>query len=346
MRYACSMCLNDHLERLSKPHLQREASMQNLSKQKLTGELSKQALKDLRNKISWLLFISDQKTFFDKQRKKNISFKNNMITLTLSDIQIHTDNFIKSKMLDVFLQWLRDRNKKVNYVWRAETQRNGNIHFHIVTDQFYHYLDVRQRWNAIQSRYGYTENYAIKHWSHNPNSTDVHRLKGIKNTEAYLTKYMSKSLCSDNLGLKIYTRMSGKNLIWKYILDPAGKVNHRHERLITGRLWGCSQLLSSINNIRVLVNDQLSSVIDQAIKKQLVTLVHDDHYSLFFNNPVAQFSYLDNHFKKWFGAVRQQIKLGNEYVLNNYLDPYDFKFEKTVFEASNCEFVSLGKAPF
>ena len=52
------------------------------------------------------------------------------ITLTLSDVQAHTDDSIKEHMLQPFLYWLQ-RYYNCSYVWKAETQINGNIHFHI-----------------------------------------------------------------------------------------------------------------------------------------------------------------------------------------------------------------------
>jgi hypothetical protein len=148
------------------------------------------------------------------------------ITLTLSSPQIHTDEEIKSKLLNQFLTEMRQKHKMKYYIWKAEKQKNGSIHFHILTDKGLHWRTVRTLWNRIQNKLGYVDRYrsnmkeffklgfkvftskyemrtaaqqyeAYKRgvkcdWT-DPNSTDVHRLYDVKNVTKYITKYLTKS---------------------------------------------------------------------------------------------------------------------------------------------------------
>ena len=69
---------------------------------------------------------------------RNFKFKLNLITLTLPSKQNeHSDNEIKHRALNNFFTQLRTKHNLVNYVWKAEKQKNGNIHFHIITDKFF-----------------------------------------------------------------------------------------------------------------------------------------------------------------------------------------------------------------
>jgi len=189
------------------------------------GILSDSAQKKIRLAIDWLIFMSPSKRVYLKSQNKRFTFKINFITLTLPAKQFHSDGHIKSKMLDHFLQKLRRSHKMKFYLWKAETQINGNIHFHITTNVFIEYWLIRKYWNDILETHGY-----IKHYSRNqkeyfangfkmsvnnydkrsfysqyksyvwnklinwqdPNSTDVHSVVNVKNLSAYLVKYFTK----------------------------------------------------------------------------------------------------------------------------------------------------------
>jgi len=127
----------------------------------------------------------------DKQIRKKINFpvryKLVFITLTLSSVQLHSDRVIKQRLLQPFLRVLRNRFKCGNYIWKAEVQDNGNIHFHIITDVFIHYMELRSVWNTIQDNLGYVE----RSKSSNPNSTDIHAICRSDFVNEYLS-YVSK----------------------------------------------------------------------------------------------------------------------------------------------------------
>src|SRR3972149_9919788 len=87
--------------------------------------------------------------------QKRITF----ITLTLPSNQIHTDNVIKSKCLNQLLIEMSRYHKVEQYIWRAEKQKNGNIHFHILADRYIFWSDIRNRWNRIVNKLGYVDRY-------------------------------------------------------------------------------------------------------------------------------------------------------------------------------------------
>lgn len=115
------------------------------------------------------------------------------VTLTLSSAQRHDDRWIKRNMLNRFLQELKRQYNVKNVVWRAEKQKNGNIHFHILVDGWIDWEPLRMLWNQIQEENGYLEPFAKKYGHRNPNSTDIHSLKSVRNPAAYITKYMTKN---------------------------------------------------------------------------------------------------------------------------------------------------------
>ena len=120
-------------------------------------------------------------------------FKLNFITLTLPAEQGNlTDYQVKSKILDPFLKRCTRKFGLTSYVWRAEYQENGNIHFHLMTDCFIHYKSIRHNWNECCARYGLIDKFEKIHGHRNPNSTDVHAVRKPWELARYIAKYMTK----------------------------------------------------------------------------------------------------------------------------------------------------------
>ena len=123
---------------------------------------SSKSLCRLKNAVNWMLLFADKKIVLDRHDKTKPhsnentfrwSFRLAFQTLTLPD-QLHSDAFIKEHMLQPYLYWLQ-RYYNCSYVWKAETQINGHIHFHITVDQFVPKLKIIRKWNQILRVYGY-----------------------------------------------------------------------------------------------------------------------------------------------------------------------------------------------
>jgi hypothetical protein len=94
------------------------------------------------------------------------------VTLTLPFKQVHDDNTLKRVLLEPMIQWLTSEKldaKGVNvgwgvkcYLWRAETQKNGNLHFHIIVDRWIDMQRLRTKWNQILDRLGYIKMFQAK----------------------------------------------------------------------------------------------------------------------------------------------------------------------------------------
>ena len=196
-------------------------------KNKYKGQLSDKAKSRLKNAIDWFCELTNE----DKEIEidgKRVIFKQTFITLTLPSTQIHSDTEIKSKLFNHFLTELRQNHNLKNYVWRAERQKNKNIHFHLACDIGIHYKILRDIWNRICNKLGYVDRYksaiigkgkaeyiryllnngyelgkAQEYWRLHesgefvPNSTDIHKVKNVQSMSAYINGYMCKD-DSDN----------------------------------------------------------------------------------------------------------------------------------------------------
>lgn len=153
------------------------------------GKISLNAKKRIMNAVNWLYYLSKEK--ITKKGQYFFKFRINLITLTLPSAQAHPDKFIKNELLNEFLEWMRYNGAK-SYIWKAEPQKNGNIHFHITTNKFLHWQKIRDKWNKICGKHGYIEPFYKQYGHINPNSTDVHSIKKVKKLAAYIAKYLTK----------------------------------------------------------------------------------------------------------------------------------------------------------
>lgn len=228
---------------------------------RFTGfEISVNARKNLIEKINWLYFLSKSRYQKTASGKELFNFRINFVTLTLPAKQFHNTAEITKNGFNHFLTELRKAYNIENYVWRLEFQQNGNVHYHLVTDVFLDYSDIRDRWNRILLKLGYVQKYTEKHakmslndyvneyskgdyskfellkkryyigrssgWSQ-PNSVDVKPVLGQKKIAFYISKYFSKK---------------SKNRVNCNELD-----NEENSKGL--RLWFCSRSLSKLKKI-------------------------------------------------------------------------------------------------
>ncbi len=223
-----------------------------------SGILSTKANNRVQTAIDWMLLLSKEKESLNHSFNSFYKWKLNFVTLTLCSKQVHSDKWIKDNLLNQFLVELRKYCGVENYLWRAESQSTGNIHFHIVTDKFLPWQELRDRWNRIQNKGGYTDAFNLKYLHKNPNSTDIHSLKNVKNVAAYLSKYVGKS----SKGLIIHSSkafdISNKPFLFlnsKWITPP---VKSKFFRPIFGKLWSCSEKLSKLGKLKVKQSDVMA----------------------------------------------------------------------------------------
>lgn len=223
-----------------------QANKINLQNNHHNGKISAKAMKEIKNAVSWLIASAKFKTVYHKPSKKLHSFKVNFITLTMPDQPGEiSDKFFKEELLNPWLSSMRANYGLKNYVWKLEFQKNGLIHCHLTTDSFIHYSDLKRLWNARLRKSGLLKYYQDKfrgctfeqylklisandqrsidqkkrswekstaeNWN-NPNTTDVHSVRSVKDLPAYVAKYMAK--------------------------------DDEQIKKIKGRIWGCNYELS------------------------------------------------------------------------------------------------------
>jgi hypothetical protein len=255
------------------------------------GILSKQAKKKLQLSIEYFLLINKPQSGKSGNTGRHYENKIAFITLTLPSKQVHTDNEIKSKCLNQFMIEISRYYKVSQYVWRAEYQKNGNIHFHILVNRFIPWNEVRNRWNRIINKLGYIDRYRqqlqvyhqngftvrkdlINTWSvekqykayleglktdwHNPNSIDVHGIMNITNIKNYLTKYLTKT-----------EQQKEEHLNCQF-----------EEKKEIGRIWGASTIFSNIKGATTEIDSQLEENLKNLEEHSNSRIFKSDYFTI------------------------------------------------------------------
>ena len=165
------------------------------------------------------------------------------ITLTLQSKQIHTDNEIKRECLQPFIANLKRVYGMDNYIWVAETQDNGNIHFHLITQKYIDKKILQIEWNYYSNKLGYVDRSNSK----NPPSTDVKSIRNIQGAAGYITKYITKG--------------------------EEGK------RAIEGRLWGVDTETEKMGAI--ILTDEEAHDIQGEITKCAIMEIAQEFYTVY-----------------------------------------------------------------
>jgi hypothetical protein len=188
---------------------------QKIVQQAYTGELTKSARKKLKESCELLFAIAQERKIENPTTGKSFPFRIGLITLTLSGPQgTRTDRELKKELLEPFLRHFRSKGL-LNYVWKAERQNNGNLHFHILTDFFMDKTYLTNYWNRLQAKMGFIESFHAKYGHRNPASTNVKKVRGKKGMIGYMVKYMLKPAAKKQqleLGREIDPKTIGK--IW------------------------------------------------------------------------------------------------------------------------------------
>lgn len=222
-------------------------------------KLSDNAYRTLKKKINWLFFLAKPKKVKTYKGVDIYNYRTSFITLTLPSEQTVPTSELNDKLLNNFLTEIKKRTKMTNYVWRLEFQKNGNAHWHIVTDTYLDYFLIRSIWNRLLKKENliqpYTDKFTnmslsdyvalrntqkatpfdvcakdyakgkMEKWS-NPNTVSVESIINSNNISAYISKYFSKSEDDNTIRNQYDNEENSKNI----------------------RLWYCSRSLSKLNS--------------------------------------------------------------------------------------------------
>ena len=293
-----------------------EKQLEALTRKKFNGQLSVKSQQKIvqicQNWDDTLNYINQQNRKKGKKERKQII----LLTLTLSDQQKHDDNWIKRNMLNRFLIKIVREKPDTKYLWKAERQENGNIHFHILLDNYFDKESIQIWWNLIQRDNQYHRAGLINESFLGSPSTRIESLKNVDNSIAYIAKYMQKN---------------------------------DEKNPISGRLWGCSNELKKLKNItynitkdeiKIMANELITTVDNYFCNEYCLIInkirdVADIKNHLYNMAPIVQYTFEHNvaalkttalspemaiESSDWFQEIARNVgEINTSYAYNNEL---------------------------
>lgn len=273
--YLCSYNLHKRDTSMKSPfQIENE---KHLRERETKGILSKKSKQKLINSINWLVLAAKKKRVYRKATNSHFWFKINFITLTIPPQQFEDVSSKKIKtLINTWLSYHRKFSQLKNYIWKIEAHEDGRLHIHITSDAFLHHKSIRDSWNRILKRNGLLSLHFNKHGNYDPNSTDVHSVRKIKNIAAYIAKYMAK--------------------------DAGSLIDFK------GHIWGQSYSLASIEPPRIKIEkgeywDTMNTLFKNKIRTAPVEVVDRESGEVF---PIATLYFLS--VKDWIHKIDGRIK--------------------------------------
>jgi hypothetical protein len=266
-----------------------------------SGSMAAGAVKRIRKALDIFLQLSPYYNIYNPVTQKNQRFRLAFITLTLSTNYSIEHQFCYKNLLKPFLQWLDKTKGNKLYIWKAELQQRGQLHYHLTINSFIHLTEIREKWNYLQRKNGLIKNHE------NPPSTEIKSVKKIKNIEHYLAKYIAKD--SSNNGIvndsvsNDFTPLIDNVLGCIISCYPTQTFN---DMSINGKVWDCSATLKSnqyytleVDSLttKMLFDNKLDDYIEKVIIKEQCTIIKSKEGYI---NKVLNNDFIDdyNNYKK------------------------------------------------
>jgi hypothetical protein len=233
------------------------------NKKTYSGMITDSTKKRMTKAIELLLQTSPNKKVENPFTKHVINHRLSFITLTIADTKKnYTPNEGYRLLLKPFLRYFRESNLMKTYIWKAEFQERGQLHYHITTNAVIDFRIIRKHWNALQIKNSMLDDYFIQHQHYDPNSIDIHQVHKLHNIQAYLIKYLTKTT--------------------------------QNQQETKGKIWGCSDNLQGKSLYSVELNNTNAHKIQSAYKAQTISIKDLEMCSIINCETISPKQLLDN----------------------------------------------------
>lgn len=227
----------------------KESSLQNLELKGKVNNIKHSTQKKIETMLlGWMKSINYFNYYLASANVK-LPHKPLFLTLTLCASQSHSDEIIKNEMLIPFISTIKRIYEVKYYFWKAEKQKNGNIHFHLIIDKYINKFEVQELWNKYLAKFGYIDKFESKFGHKTPPSTRIELITKLDKVTAYIVKY----ICKNN-----------------------------ENQQVSGLKWGCSDNLKHITEYNEVVDSEISLNIIRLEKEGKLRRVSKEYVTYFY----------------------------------------------------------------
>lgn len=208
--------------------------------------------------VDMLLQRSENRRIWNPVVARHHDFQIGFCTLTIPAHKAVKASFAHENLLQPFLRTARRKWGIEDYIWKAELQARGQLHYHITWSEFVEFTKIRDSWNSLLRKHRLSDDFARRHGHFNPNSIDIHAVWKINNLKAYLAKYIAKAEAD------------------KSALD--------------GKVWDCSKSVKRLP-FSVVMTYEKRDFLEDAVGMGVAKEITSEHFKLFkMKHPTAVLS--------------------------------------------------------
>jgi hypothetical protein len=267
---------------------------QKISAQKLTeqetysGCLCPGAKKRLGKALENLIQFAKPKEIVRKNGHR-IKFSVNFITLTIHNFgQFVPAKEAHKQVFEAFLRWCRETQNVTMYLWKAELQAKREdvtqLHYHLTTDTYIDKDELEAKWNDLQRRAGYLENFYTRFGHYNPPSTKVHALYKKRDPVAYIKKeilnYADFVETHVNKLIEPAIELADNGYYNPEIIAEITK-EVQNKFTVGGKVWDCSLNLKKIKPHEEIAEGEVYANLQKEVSKGNVSPVFTDHCTIY-----------------------------------------------------------------
>lgn len=150
--------------------------------------------------VGWLWMRSSSEVI-DLGKGRKLKHRQGFLTLTLPGVATEDHKAVKAKVLDPFFTYCRNVLGLRDYVWTAELQERGEIHFHAIVNQFLPKDKIRAAWLSACDRSGIVSSSG----GGSRPATEIEECKDWNGSRIYAGKYLSKALRSGDIVGRVWS---------------------------------------------------------------------------------------------------------------------------------------------
>lgn len=210
------------------------------------------------------------------------------ITLTVASPKNITARRAYDDLLSHFLDWMtrtvaQDDPLAKTYTWKLELQERGQVHYHITTPAFIHWRAIRSKWNELQRKAGLLDDYALEHGHFDPNSTDIHDTRSVRNADRYILKELGKTLSAIQVKEIASVKKQIKDgSLTEELGQEQIEVIKKNGPKVDGKIWGCSEDLAGVNYYTMELTSRHEEVIMGWIAEGKAWMKKEDFFGIVY----------------------------------------------------------------
>lgn len=249
-----------------------------------SGKITPGAKKRMTRAIELIVMASQDKKACHPKTGRPFTYRLTFLTLTISENKrIIEAKEAHKQCLEPFLQWLRRVHNVNLYIWKAEHQRRGQLHYHITINQYIDYRVLQAKWNELQDKAGWIDGFFANYGHRNPPSTQIKKVLRERNMAGYMCKEFEKT--------------------------------YQNEKSVKGKLWDCSLNLKAESYFTTVADGNYISRLNQLVDQNKLQVIVTDTCTIFKMIQGAGSQILDDKdFKSYTEKLKSLRKRDDEII--------------------------------